>query len=343
MVMRSGKQAQKRSSKKRSLQKKQTRRPAPQMRVTWDNLGPMCDFWGTEMKRFYNLETLASATERLIRGGDRFIVPSIKTVLGPSPLTSLTFELFQEGRYQLVFRVRASNVKRKRATFGFLVAKQEDKFSEIAQQELDNLRVLYKRAPDLVTRPFKGGTVYLPDRLKRKTKGREVYAYVTQWLGGFHELGINKNLQFFVNIKTPITMSKAITEALKGRMIEIVARSYDPKTRDCMEIPQVASGDFVVTKPGKGTPKLKLIACRQMVKKVSPARLIDNILRANWEWGQQTFYLAPEFPETLLDGLARAVGRNQAKDWISQYASAVQQRKYKERDWMPLEVIETLL
>ena len=45
--------------------------------VRWTGLAPLVDARGREMKRFFKLETLASATEHALRGRDRFILPSI--------------------------------------------------------------------------------------------------------------------------------------------------------------------------------------------------------------------------------------------------------------------------
>ena len=326
--------------KRRSTPRKPRTGPHPGAIATrWTGFRPLFDYWGNEIVRFYKLETLASAVDwALSTQRDRFLIPSVHQAMGPAPVISLTFELFQEGRYQLIFRVRAVNVKRKQGDFALVVAKRADDFSKVAAGEHANLRTLYERAPEFVVRPFRGGNVYLPDRHGRVEHGRDVYAYVTQWLAGFHELGVNDRLQFIVNIKARHTFTIAQTEKLKAQMIEIVAKTYNPKTRDCMDLPEIASGDFVVTAPPK-PPRLKLIACRRMLKNMTPVKLLDKIAASSWQWGNTKLYLAPEDPQMFYDAIARAMGKEAARDAFTQYAAAVNSGKIRERDTLPKQAL----
>lgn len=299
-------------------------------RIRWTGFRPFFDYWGNEIKRFYQLETLASATEYMIEHRDQFIVPSVKTVMGPSPLTSLHFELFQEGRHQLIFRLQAGNTRRKQGAFGFVAAKNAQEHAEVARQEHRILEELHRRAPQFVVRPFRGGKVFLPDRHGRESHGREIYAYITEWLNGYHELGVNRNLQFFLNTLKPHTLSLAQTELLKGQIVEIMARTYDAEKRNAMAVPEIASGDFVVTHPDRGPLRLKLIACRRIVNVSAPARYLHQIATASWEWGDTLFRICPDEPETFFQGLKRAVGAETARLWISQYLSLVRRGTVKD-------------
>ncbi len=293
-------------------------KPEPGLRTQWSGFRPMYDFWGNELKRFYQLETLAGATDRLLREKDRFILPSIQSVMGPSDLHSLSFELFQEGRFQFIFRIQAVNTRRKRASFGFVVAKNAQEASAVAKNEHRILRELHPRAPLAVVQPFRGGAIYLPDRYHRASHGREIYAYVTQWLHGYDELGINKNLQCIANIQKVHTFTLQETEMIKGHIAETFFRTFDPKTRTAMALPEIASGDFVINwSSKKGTPRqaapkepftLKLIACRRMLAKTSPARMLELLLRTSWEWNGRRFCLAPHDPETLHPAMVKALG-----------------------------------
>ena len=314
------------------------------LRVTWGGFRPMYDFWGQEIKRFYKLETLARATEWMLQTRrDRFLIRGLQDALGDAPIISLAFELFQEGKFQLIFRVRAANAKRKMRQFALVVAKAEDELSAVAEAEHKNLEVLHRRAPNHVVKPFRGGWIYMPDRYRREEKGRQVYAYLTEWLSGYHELGVGQNLQFIINVERRHTFSVAQTEGLKGRMIEILARTFSPVKRDCMEMPQVASGDYVVTRAGRGIPKIKLIACRSLQRKVTAARLIDRIASTSWDWGDRDFSLMPADPATLLDGLAAAVGKDEAQAWLRKYAAAVSAGRLPKRDTLPLDEVALLV
>lgn len=300
------------------------------MDVRWLNLQPLYDFWGQRIPRYFNLPSLVRAMEGLLRGNDRFVVPSIQQALGPAPIVSLTFELFQEGQFQLIFLLRAVNAKRKAGTFGFVVAKRPGDFSKVAANEHENLRILHERAPDQVVKPFRGGRIVIFDR-RLGEEPKEIYAYLTQWLGSYHELGVTRNLLFYVNIKTPQTFTPLQTEQIKGQMVEIVARSYSPEERTAMEMPQIASGDFVVTKPAQGTPRIKLIACRRLLRNMTPAKIIHRILDAHWDWGGRDFRLAPERAETIFQGLKRALDEKTARAWLEEYRKQLDNGQFKEQ------------
>jgi len=283
-----------------------------------------------EIKRYFKLETLANAVEQAVTGGDRFVIPSMRRVLGPAALVSLHFELAHESRYQLFFKVQAANVKRRRGTFGLVVAKQGEDYSEATVGELRNLRTLYARIPEYIVRPFDGGHFFLPDRHGRESHGRRIFGYMTEWLGGYYPLGVQRDLQFSVHVKTPLAVSKNDTETLKGKMVEIIARSFDGERGTCMEMPQVTRGDFVATNPGgKGAVKLKLITCRKMTRGMTRGKVLDQILRASCRWGDSTFYLAPAEGATIRDALKRAVGREEAQAWVREYQAGVEAGRFR--------------
>ena len=165
---------------------------------------------------------------------------------------------------------------------------------------------------------------------------------LTRWLDRYHELGVGKDLKFFINEARPRSFSKGDTEELKRQVVEIIARSYDPKTKQCMAIPEVASGDFVVTRPKNSAPKLKLIACRKIGQRTSPAKVVDAIVSAHWPWGSRHFFLAPEDPKILVDGLTAALGRDESGRWIRLYKSAVQAGRYRESKHMTRDDLDRL-
>ena len=308
------------------------RTTAGQLRITWSGMRTMYDFWGEPIKRHYTLDTLEHATNRMLIGQDKIIGPSIRQVVGNSAVISLAFELFQEGKFQLIFRVRALAANRKTAIFGFVVAKNHQELSTVAEHEHTCLRVMHERAPNHVVRPFHGGRIFFPPTRSGHGEGRLVFAYLTQWLGNYHELGVERDLNFYVNVLRPQRLTNAQTEDLKTKMVEIIARTYDPLKRDCMEMPQIASGDFVVTKPTQGPLKLKLIACRRIVNRISPAKLIHLIASTSWDWDGKPFKIVPTEAEGLFDGIVRARGLEEARSWIKAYRNAVLDGNLPEQD-----------
>lgn len=298
-------------------------------RIRWGKFDPMLDYWGRVIPRFYRLETFARALEGMVANHDRFLIPSIQQVLGPAPVVALNIELFQEGAYQLIFRVRAFNQKRKEATFALVAAKQDGVVSRTAEMEHQNLTRLHRRAPDVVVKPYLGGIIFLPDRYGRPEKGRKLYLYLTQWLTGFHELGIDRSHQFFINTRTPHLFSKTETEELKAQMVEIIFRLYDPEARTSIEMPQIASGDFVVTPASRKPLKLKLIACRKILSGLEPETLIDQMAHTEWDWGGRPFRLAPEKPEHFVEAMIRAVGKDLTRAWLQRYRECLNADTYR--------------
>lgn len=301
-------------------------RPLSLTRVKWAGFREMQDFWGQTMKRYYQLETLANATEASLSWRNSFVFASVHEALGPADISSLHFELFQEGRYQLIFRLRAVNVLGKSANFAFVAAKNHEECSDVARSEHFNLRTLYERMPQHMVRPYRGGTVVLPDRYRRKELDRHVYAYVTGWLNGYDEMGVTRSLQFYVNVEKKHTFTLGETELIKGQSLEIVASSYEETSRSAMALPQIASGDYVVSRQG-AEPRIKLIACRRLQKNVTRHKLLSQVLTEGFEWGGRTFKLAPEEPATVLAALTRAWGEETAKKCIKSYLEGVAARR----------------
>ncbi|MBI2425951.1 MAG: hypothetical protein HYV27_24215 [Candidatus Hydrogenedentes bacterium] len=303
------------------------------IKIEWSGFKPMYDYWGNEIRRYYQLETLASATEHLIRTKDYFIQSSLREVLGPGPITSMRFTLFQEGRFQLIFQLRAANARKKTATFAFVVAKNSEECSKVAYEEHQHLKTIHPRNPKEIVEPYRGGNIFLPDRHKRIAHGREVYAYLTSWLNGFDELGVDKNLQFIINIEKYHTFTLAQTETIKQQIIMCMLRTYDPVQRSCMAIPEIASGDFVVQLHRTGRTQVRLIACRKMMTKVTLSAILRRIITAQWDWGKEVFFLRPEAPETLAEALIETLGQEDVAMALPHIFGHVKRREVDQVAW----------
>ena len=299
----------------------QERNRKPVLRTTWDSGKIPYDKKAAGQDRFYKLETLANATDRMVRGHDRFIAPSVQGVLGPAALTSLAFQLHREETYKLVFRLRAANTRRKRGVFAYVVAKNHREYSALVEAEFGHLCALHRRAPAWVVQPHRGGAVFLPDRHRHTRHGREVYAYVTPWLSGYTELGIHKNGQFLLEGERPHTLKKAETEHVKRLIIELVLRTYDMGALRAINLRDMVPGDLMIKQIPRGDFKLRLVSCRQLRARVPPDRLIHQILTASWPSAQEPLELAPAAPEDLVDALAKAAGGDTARQWLIHYVA----------------------
>ena len=306
-------------------QQRRRRRVESGPKTQWSGFGPLFDAKGRQWKRFYRLETLAAAVDGAVRSRDWFIVPSIQAILGPAEVTSLSFRLFLENSDTLIFRLDAMNARRKRASLAFVAAKNDKECSARARAGHAHLRTLYDRAPEYVLRPYRGGTVYLPDRHHREAHGRVLYAYVIQWLPGYEALGIDRNMQFCALGERRHTFTIAETEALKAQIVAMMAGTYDAKRRNGMGLPDLMAGDVLVRRGTRGLPKLKMIGCR-LVSGMSPVKALHAILVGSWDCGGRHMPLPPSEPETLWEGSA-ALGEETAGQWIRQYLDAVENKR----------------
>lgn len=279
------------------------------VKILWSGFRPMFDYWGNELKRFYKFDTLVSSLCSYLETKDKFISNTVHSVIGPAPITSLKFHLFQEGKYQFIFKLTAENKKLKKANFAFVVAKDGDELTKTAKREHIILERLYSKHPEFIVRPYAGDYLFFPDRHGRKEFHRNIYAYLTEWLGGYEELGINKDLQFYTNVPNPHTFSIPETNLIKIKIIEIILSLYDKETQESIALPEIASGDFMIKRSPSKNHKLKMIACRKMLKGISLEKLISLLLTTSWKWGNKYFTLLPENPQDLVKTLVKIFGK----------------------------------
>ncbi|MCA1900905.1 MAG: hypothetical protein LDL53_01610 [Candidatus Hydrogenedens sp.] len=310
------------------------------IKLLWTGFRPMFDYWGNELKRFYQFDTLVNSFNTYLSIKDKFIIPTIQKILGTSPVTSLKFHLFQEGKYQFIFQLKAENQRMKNAYFAFVVAKDGEEFSKVAKAEHNLLITLYKRCPEYVVKPFLGDYLFFPDRYKRKDFHRKIYAYLTQWLAGYDELGVNKDLQFFTNVEKPHTFSIKETNQIKLKIIEIILRLYDEQSKTSIALPEIASGDFVIKRSSSSQHRIKLIACRKVIKPINSQELIAKIINTSWRWGSKKFHLLPDEPDDFFNVFIHTIGHEKTILWFNNLW--IQQEKLLKHPVVSQEYIDTL-
>ena len=154
-------------------------------RIAWSGLQLRHDARGKPLKRFYQLETLASATERVLTRNELFLAKGLRSIFGKAKVANMSFELVRENTYKYVFRLRAVDVHGKRAALGYVVAKNSEECGKITEAEHAYLRLIHEGAPGWVAQAHEGGTVFMPDRHRRSTHHREVFAYLMDWRHGY--------------------------------------------------------------------------------------------------------------------------------------------------------------
>ena len=281
-------------------------------------------------KQFYKLETLASATERLVRTKDRVITASARAAIGPSDLTSMTFELIGERPNAFVFRLHAGNAHRNRHTFNYLAAKSDGKHSEALAAEFERLRAFAQRAPKHFPKMFRSGSVFLPDRIRRRSQGREIAIYLTQAQGAMEVLDGNERGQFVLTgTEGRRALSLRDTEVLKASVMEALAATYDPDTREMMAPPDLAAAELLAHRSPKGTLRLRVCGCHALLQGLAPGRFLESLVLAYSRLGEGKFAFAPEEPTALCEAIASARGKDNARAWLSTYIDQVDHGRLK--------------
>lgn len=327
-----------------SPRSKAPRRPAKGSgagpRIAWTGHRPGVDAHGQPLVRHFKLETLGSAVEAAIAAKDAFILAGVGRVLGPGTIVSLEFALRDETNARMTFRLRAANTKGKSVACAFVVAKQEGALSKQLEQEYRLLAIAHGRAPEWVVKPLTSGVLRL--RGHPRTPLRTVAAMLREWPAGYQPLNIDASGQFTHEHNGVQRLSLALTEAIKGAIVTLMAKAYDPVKREGVDLPDLAGGELAVHIPKRGVPRVKLLVCRRLMRGLSPAKLVSQLALAHWTVGGRAFRLAPAIPGHFLEAVAQAVGPVTAREWLSQYRAAVAAGKLPQSPALPPDALEAL-
>lgn len=308
--------------------------PEP-VRIGWEGFRPMLDARGKALKRFYQLETLASGMERLLKGQDRFCWPSVQTVLGPSRPAVINFTFWYEDTYRYVFRMSVANMRRRRGVFALVVSKNDAECRTLLQSEYGHLDWLGARCPEWVNAPYRGGSLFLPERRSIEKTGRgrerEVFAYVAPWPGAYGSLSAGAGGQFVLLGETPKLLSLGDTETLKQDIIRLAVRSFDPGARRGIDLDALLPEDFAVVRT-TGKWRLKLVACRRLRPRLNPSELIHTLLGVRWQRDRAVVMLAPNHAADFAEALTSAAGEETAHHWMALYGDALRAGKWHAHD-----------
>lgn len=295
----------------------------------WQNMVELVDQRGKPFRRFYQLETLSSAVDKLVREKDRLILPAVEKITGPGQLTNLVFTLTGEDEFRLVFSVKATMGNKRRASLNLVVAKNPEEGSRRVATEYKHLRILHERLREEMAEPLRAGTIFLPDRYRREEHHREVEAYITTLPAGYEPLGIHRNLQYTAGTSPPHTFTKLETEALKMKMVTLVLKAFNPVTRTGIDTGQIDPTTFQVNRGPKGLPKLRVFNCVHMQTRLTATRIIGFLLTDTWTARDVEAPVAPGSPSQFFEAVVNAVGAETARQWLKQYCHQAATGKVK--------------
>lgn len=313
----------------------------------------MNDFWGQPFRRWLDAADLQTAIGRLLQNNGPFH-DSLSILAGhpvaPEAVVAANVALFQEGAYQYVFRVRTTLPGKKRLQIGLLVAKNDGEASRTAREEYRNLAQLHGRFPGWCVHPLTAAHLSIPK--PGGSRPNRVFCYFTEWLPSHHELGIQENLNFYINEMPFYAFDRGDTDQIKERILECLFSAYDPAARTALAPPQIGSGDFVITRPRRNHPlDLRLIACRRINRKITLYGCLKLYLGYNGRWGEKTFHFLPRDPKRLASAITtglvvhNGLAEEAVMAALKQYEALLATRSRFQADgvWSPLARIRQVI
>lgn len=265
---------------------------------------PKFNFWGEPLPRYAPSDLLRNALLRRAVAADGFLHQALTRLpgipAGTVAIRSAVFDHFQEGDYQMVFRVRldlAHVVGPRRLCV--LVSKGDAASARVAVAESRLLRQWSSRAPERVVTPLSSEWIHLPAEAQAKARAR-LFVYVTPWLTTFHELGVTSDLRFFVNEHPIQRFPASWTDRIKARILACCLALYHPGRGLAVKPPLIGAGDMMITRPVKGEmPSVKMIAARGTLPAPDLVACLRIYLDYAGEWGGRRFTLRPDDPAWL--------------------------------------------
>ncbi|MBF0549121.1 MAG: hypothetical protein HQK60_01170 [Deltaproteobacteria bacterium] len=310
------------------------------------------DFWGKNFKRYLNSEGLKRTLKMALSHPQSELITSLSELRGgpfpPEGLHQVNVSLFQEGDFQYVFKVTVRTCDGAETLLAMIVAKDTGHLSQLARSEHGNLKYLYQRRPEYLVRPLSGGE--LPVSPQQGGLTRPVYYYFTCWLSRFHELGVNRQMNFYINEIPYHHFDRQTSDFIKVQILKILFSCYDPVSQRAIEPAKIGAGDFVITRPEAGKPiRLRLIACRRISAKVTLEKCLSLYLGYHGDWGDKIFTYIPSNPmlltQAINDGLI--VPHHLPLEDVIKALTRYRDKLTREREWSdawsPLPVIRQLL
>ena len=265
----------------------------------------MKDYWGDPIRWHFTPDALRHSLEGLVNSADDILVAPVEELFGPgawSSIRRMEFDHFQEGEFQIIFRVTAETGSKEQGVFCLVVAKSPGARSRVAEKEFRALRRVAARVPGVTVRPITSGYV----GLREKQRDVSIFCYTTHWLDGYHELGVDDKMNFFINEKPFHHYSPAQTDQIKATILALCLAVYDRERGEAMGIPLIGAGDCVVTRPKRNRPTDVMFICVRGMEKV---RNLEACLRLyidyEGEWGGKVFRLRPADKGLLEDTVTR--------------------------------------
>jgi hypothetical protein len=292
------------------------------VRTVWKESLEWCGPYPVSRKRFFKIETLISALEKALGERDRFFHAGLQAAIKSAPLSSVRGDIVYEDSLRLVMAITATYRTNKQSSFRLVIAKNHQECSAALKTEYECLMRLSQRIPDGVIGLQACGTLFLPDRHRRKDFNREPFAYFTDNPSGAVPLYVASPTQLGPRSLQPRRFSLMDTEHIKCALAYFIAGSYDPKSGTGLDIASLTAENIAVQKKEK-MPRVLFISGGRMRKHLRPEVLVQQLLWGTLENEGVVFPLAPANPGHFFKALAEAATQEQAETWCRAFLRKV--------------------
>lgn len=274
--------------------------------------------------------------------GMKFVKDSLTGLTGKRwpNIKSVKAELFQQGYFQFIFRVKVQDRLSRRAAFCLVLSKgiPQMQADNITIDEYNNLQRYSSRYPEFFVEPL-----VLVDR---NANGLVLYSskFYSQQLEIDYKIdGLEGRNGLFINslkVKNDCcAFSLEEQNPLLEEMIKILAVAYDENSCEAIEGLRISAGDFIVNYKDTNNFSMRLIAIR-MTKTMDIPTFVCSLL--NYYLGLKKYlrhqgmdHIGFPFDEiTVFNGLAKAFQYKQnlsleeanrkAANWMAEYHQALE-------------------
>lgn len=289
-------------------------RPDNLIHSSWKESRAFCGPYPQASRRFYKLETLISALEKMLGERDRFLHAELSACLDHTPLNTLSGDLVFEDNNRFVYMLESTSRTRNRAVLRLCVAKNHQECSTFLRKEWEALALLGRRASGQVINVRSAGSIFLPDRYRRKDINREVFAYITDAAPG-GPLYVASDTQLGPRGPQPRRFSIADTEALKASLVRLTAACYDARDGTGFDPADLHAECLALRRQPEGTPEVFLLNCPRLRRRLRPEKLLRHLVFGVLTSERHTLPLAPARHEHFFEALAAGASRETARDW----------------------------
>jgi hypothetical protein len=172
--------------------------------------------------------------------------------------------------------------------------------------------------------------VFQADRHGRDEHHRRLPAYVTKPLPDQTVLAFGNREQLAEAGRVPRLLTRADTDHIRRRLIELCLRAHEPETRRAIPPPELVRGALRIERTPRGRPEPFIASCTALWDRVDAIALLHRLVGFEWRRGNDVLPLLPSEPSMLVDACVNALGKKAGDALLTGYASALESRRFPE-------------